>query len=254
MPSPTQIDFDPSIDYYAALGVPGRASADDIKKAYRKLAKQFHPDVAGSDKAKEERFKDVQRAYDVIGDVKKRAQYDELRRARQTRGVYQRQDGPGVIDLGELFNQFFSQIPQGPIPRVRIPRVRVERVEYEPPDPAPHAEDTPREIQASDGSWLRVEGMDVHSDVRISFDQAILGTVSTVATVGGSADVKIPPGTSSGKKLRLRSKGLADARGRAGDHYVTVQVDVPSGLDLDEKEHDLLESFVERLRGRKRRT
>ena len=73
----------------------------------------------------------------------------------------------------------------------------------------------------------------MHSDVRISFDRAILGTVATVATIDGKAEVKVPPGTSSGKKLRLRGKGVPDRSGQVGDHYVTVQIDVPNDLDDD---------------------
>jgi molecular chaperone DnaJ len=148
-----------------------------------------------------------------------------------------------VFDLGDLFSQFFTGGRGGG-------RVRVERMDFE--DGARHAraEDAEFEskIQASDGSWLRVEGGDVHSDVRISFDRAILGTVATVATVDGKAEVKVPPGTSSGKKLRLRGKGVADRSGRAGDHYVTVQVDVPG--DLDEESKKLLVQLVQRLRKR----
>src|ERR1043166_5333845 len=74
-----QIDFDPSVDYYKALGVAPAATADEIKRAYRKLAKANHPDSTGGDKAKESRFKDISNAYDVLGDAKKRALYDELR-------------------------------------------------------------------------------------------------------------------------------------------------------------------------------
>src|SRR5439155_1762293 len=129
---PQQIDFDPSVDYYKALGVSQNASAEDIKRAYRKLAKANHPDSTGGDK-----------------------------------------------------------------------------------------------VKASDGTGLRVDGNDVASDARISFDRAILGTVATVATIDGKAEVKIPPGTSSGKRLRLRGKGMPDRAGGAGDHYVTVQIDVP---------------------------
>jgi len=243
--SPQQIDFDPNVDYYKALGVGDKASQDEIKKAYRKLAKQFHPDSTGGDKVKESRFKDVQNAYDVLGDAKKKKLYDDIRSGAYQRGprmgnggfTYTAQGGgPGVFDLGDLFGQFFSQAQQQ---QRRGGRVRVERMD------ADDAEFESR-VQASDGSWLRVEGADVHSDVRISFDRAILGTVATVATVDGKADVKIPPGTASGKKLRLRGKGVVDRSGRAGDHYVTVQIDVPH--DLDDEGKKLLVQLVQRLR------
>ncbi len=250
-----QIDFDPSVDYYKALGVSEKATADEIKKAYRKLAKQNHPDSTGGDKAKESRFKDISNAYDVLGDAKKRKLYDEIRaggfagpsggpRGRGPQGfTYTAQGGgPGVFDLGDLFGQFFSGGRGGG-------RVRVERVDFDDGVRGhPGADDAEFEskVQASDGSWLRVEGGDVHSDVRISFDRAIVGTVATGATVDGKADVKIPPGTASGKKLRLRGKGVVSRSGRAGDHYVTVQIDVPS--DLDDESKKLLVQLVQRVR------
>jgi DnaJ-class molecular chaperone len=252
MPAP-QIDFDPSVDYYKVLGVSEKASADEIKRAYRKLAKANHPDSTGGDKAKEQRFKQISAAYDVLGDAKKKATYDQVRaggfdpRMRGGPGAaytYTTQGGPGVFDLGDLFSQFFGQQggPGG--------RVRVERMDYEPAGRrrTPQAEDAEFEskVKASDGTWLRVEGTDVHSDVRISFDRAILGTVATVATIDGKAEVKVPPGTSSGRKLRLRGKGVAGRSGQHGDHYVTVQIDVPK--DLDEEGKKLLVQLVQRLR------
>jgi molecular chaperone DnaJ len=103
-------------------------------------------------------------------------------------------------------------------------------------------------IQASDGSWLEARGTDVYSDVHISFDRAILGTVATVPTVDGKAEVKVPPGTSSGKKLRLRGKGITDRSGQPGNHYVTVQIDVPG--DLDDESKKLLVQLVQRVRKR----
>jgi molecular chaperone DnaJ len=249
---PQQIDFDPSVDYYKALGVAQSASADDIKRAYRKLAKANHPDSTGGDKAKESRFKDISNAYDVLGDSKKRALYDQIRanpgmHQGFSGGMYTQGGGPGVFDLGDLFSQFFSGNTRGG-------RVRVEQVDL---DDRPRgqrrrreAQDTEYEqkVKASDGTWLRVDGSDVASDVRISFDRAILGTVATVATIDGKAEVKIPPGTSSGKRLRLRGKGMPDRAGGAGDHYVTVQIDVPH--DLDEEAKKALIQFVTRLRKR----
>src|SRR5207237_7355805 len=124
-------------------------------------------------------------------------------------------------------------------------RVRVERVDFDgfggPQGPGgaggPGAQDADFEskVKASDGTWLRALGNDIHSDLRISFDRAILGTVATVATIDGKAEVKVPPGTSSGRKLRLRGKGLPSRSGRAGDHYVTVQIDVPGDLAAEAK-------------------
>jgi molecular chaperone DnaJ len=253
---PQQIDFDPSVDYYKALGVPQSASADEIKRAYRKLAKANHPDSTGGDKAKESRFKDISNAYDVLGDAKKRAMYDEIRaggglpRGFPGGTTYSAQGGgPGVFDLGDLFSQFFGGTAG------RGGRVHVEHIDFEDARPRSRrrrrdAQDAEFEqtVKASDGSWLRVDGNDVASDVRIAFDRAILGTIATVATIDGKAEVKIPPGTSSGKKLRLRGKGMPDHTGGYGDHYVTIQIDVPHELDDEAKK--LLVQLATRLRKR----
>jgi DnaJ-class molecular chaperone len=255
-----QIDFDPSVDFYKALGVPQGASADEIKRAYRKLAKANHPDSTGGDKVKESRFKDISNAYDVLGDAKKRALYDEIRANGGARGfpgaggyTYTAQGpGPGVFDLGDLFGQFFTGNARGG--RVRVehvedPRIRGPQARRRPPDPRDtHDAEFEQRVKASDGTWLSVDGHDVASDIRISFDRAILGTVATVATIDGRADVKIPPGSSSGKKLRLRGKGMPDRSGGLGDHYVTVQIDVPGELDDDAKK--ALVQLVTRLRKR----
>lgn len=250
---PQQIDFDPSVDYYKALGVSEKATADEIKKAYRKAAKAYHPDSTGGDKTKESRFKDISNAYDVLGDAKKRALYDQIRANGGRMGsmpggfpgggtyTYSTGGGPGVFDLNDLFDQFFGGVRGGGGGRVRV--------ETDARD-ARDARDAELEskVRASDGSWLRVDGVDVHSDVRIPFDRAILGTVATVATIDGKAEVKVPPGTSSGKKLRLRGKGVSDRVGRVGDHYITVQIDVPGDLD-DESKKQLIQ-LVTRLRKR----
>src|SRR5215218_6900715 len=124
---PQQIDFDPKVDYYKSLGVGPKATADEIKRAYRNLAKQYHPDSTGGDKVKESRFKDISNAYDVLGDAKKRALYDQLRAGGGARSgfpggasgfpggfTYTTQSGgPGIFDLGDLFGQVFNRAAGG---------------------------------------------------------------------------------------------------------------------------------------------
>ena len=98
-----------------------------------------------------------------------------------------------------------------------------------------------------------MKGTDVYSDVRVSFQAAILGTVAEVPTIDGVSSVKIPPGTSSGKKLRLRGKGVAGPAG-PGDHYVSVQIDVPGNLDDKARKllHDLTSHLARDTKGRSR--
>lgn len=237
------LEFDPTVDYYKALGVTPKASADEIKKAYRRLAKQSHPDTTGGDKRKEARFKEVSAAYDVLGDSKRRAAYDEVRtfggggggpRVRTGGNGFQNANGFGganpVWDLGDLFGQMFQGGPGGPGGPRRSVRFEHGDDDVVPPPPLES------KIKASDGTWLAVRGNDVHSDLRVTFDQAILGTTATVATSSGATAVKIPPGTASGRKLRLRGKGVViDTRG-PGDHYVTIQIDVPADLDEEGKQ------------------
>ncbi|HVV87788.1 MAG TPA: DnaJ domain-containing protein [Kofleriaceae bacterium] len=271
------LDFDPNVDYYKALGVSQTATLDEIKKAYRKLAKQYHPDSTGGDKAKEARFKEIGAAYDVLGDAQKRRQYDDVRamggsRVRTTGGAGfpggfgfggggPGGAGPGQVwDLGDLFAQMFSGGAAGGQPGRRS--VRFERGDDDDGwvfesrqggrGGGSASEDAfESKTQASDGSWLVVKGKDVHSDVRIPFGDAILGTVAEVATLDGKASVKIPPGTSSGRKLRLRGKGAVAGGGAPGDHYVTVQIDVPA--QLDEKGKKLLHDLTQHLQAATRR-
>lgn len=269
-------DFDPRIDHYKVLGVKQDASAEEIKKAYRKLAKQYHPDSTGGDKAKEARFKEVGQAYDVLGDSKKRAQYDAIRAGaafgggRPGAGFGQGFGaggpgagfgGAGVFDLGDLFAQMFQgqarggrnggnvhvRYGQGGSPfqgfaaeemfDAGTARPRTRRRAQPPAE---------RRVKLSDGSTGTQRGNDVHSDVRIALDQAILGSVAEVATLAGTGKVKIPAGTSSGVKLRLKGKGARGKDGELGDHYATVHIDVPRHIDEEAKK--LLVQFMQRVK------
>jgi DnaJ-class molecular chaperone len=260
------MQFDPNIDYYKALGVNEKASADEIKKAYRRLAKQYHPDSTGGDKAKESRFKEISTAYDVLGNTERRQQYDAFRAGPTTPfGSFGDGGGSGFgFDLGDLFSQVFSGGAPGgqgapggvhysfysgagpgfdferePGPR-RGRSGRRRRTRRQPTAPAE------RKVRAADGSPLVRRGDHIYSDVRVGIDQAILGAVVDVPTLTGVASVKIPPGTSSGAKLRLKGKGARSAGGAAGDHYVTVQIDVPK--KIDGKAEKLLADFMKRTK------
>lgn len=249
-------------DPYKALGVSPEASPTEIKKAYRRLAKDYHPDRTGGDKVKEARFKDVSVAYDILSDKDKRSRYDAMKNGG---GI-----PDGVMDLGDLFAQMFGgggmgggmagggrrqaqpgfgsggmggspfgggmggspfgagspfghQQPQRPQPQ------------------APRKKKAPKErkVRASDGSTLTQRGGNIYSDLRISFDKAILGTVANVPTLSGTAKVKVPSGTSSGLKLRLKSRGARLSSGH-GDHFITVQIDVPK-VESDSSKERLAE-------------
>lgn len=246
-----QIDFDPSVDYYGVLGVSEGSAADEIKKAYRKLAKLYHPDSTGGDKAKETKFKAISSAYNVLGDPQKRELYDQIRANGGAIPVYGEHSGD--FNLSDLF-KFFShqQHQQGAGTRVRVvdfestrrpqPETSRRRPPTEPPEPST--------VRASDGSWLRVDGFDVHSDVVISFDHAILGTTVTVATIDGKSEVRIPSGSSSGRKLRLRGKGKFNPGGFTGDHHVTVQIEVPTEIDDETKK--LVGQLADRIKKKRR--
>lgn len=269
------LDFDPSIDHYKVLGVKPEATPEEIKKAYRRLAKQYHPDSTGGDKAKEARFKEVGQAYDVLGDAQRRAQYDALRSGATSGGRFAGGfpgggfpgAGGNVFDLGDLFAQMFQgrggggrggnvefRFTQGgpfgaggfavedPLEAAR--QARQPRQPREPRRRAqPPAE---RKIRLSDGSDAVQRGHDIHSDVRLAVDQAILGAVAEVPTSTGTARVKVPPGTSSGRRLRLKGKGARRQDGSHGDHYVTVQIDVPR--QVDEEARKLLVQFMQRVK------
>ncbi len=358
-------------DLYSILGVPRSASADEIKKAYRKLAKKLHPDSHPGDKKAEERFKDVSVAYDTLGDAKKRGLYDEFgematksgfdeKKARAVRD-YQKQAeeyqsgsfaggraGGGGFDpgdLGSMFGDFFSQRDSSRGRRARqesfdeengpgadseselsvdlrdavlgserelsvrkpvrcadcngtgvrtgskvtncpdcngvgelrgrrmCPRCRGEGKVREqclvcngegqkeelvrlkvripagvetgsrvrlPGQGAPARNGGPAgdlylRITVRPHERVRVEGRDLFLDLPITVGEALLGGEVTAPTFEGPVKLKIPPGSQSSRKLRLRGRGLPSLKGGAetprGDLYVVVQIQVPPESD-----------------------
>src|SRR5688572_24068015 len=188
-------------DPYEALGVKADASADEIKKAYRKLAKKYHPDSTGGDKTKEDRFKEISTAYDIVGDPEKRAKYDTMRR-QGFPGIGGADGGMDGIDLSDLFAQMLGGAAPGAGARGRgggrggprgVDRVFLQEgggfkvifggagspfggFEEDPrrhraPTQPPRAEPAERKVRIQDGSIVTQRGAGILSGVDISIDQ-----------------------------------------------------------------------------------
>jgi molecular chaperone DnaJ len=188
-------------DYYAELGVKKDASATEIKKAYRKLARQFHPDNNPGDAAAEARFKEINEAYDTIGNAETRTEYDHAREMGYFVGGPQGgQQYVRVEDLfgggvrtgssDDIFSGFQDLFGGG---RQRAPRP--------------------------------TKGQDVAGSISLSFHEALSGTTREFQVGGTSVKVRIPKGVADGTKVRVSGKGGPGASGGPpGDLYVTVHV------------------------------
>ncbi len=359
-------------DYYELLGVSRDASATEIRKAYRRLARKYHPDVNPGDKASEDKFKQIQEAYEVLSDPKKRKMYDQY-------GVYSDQiksgqgapaagfdfsgfdfsnlGGGGSSSFSDIFSDFFTRFAGGPAEqapeaqrgsdleylveisfwesiRGAVRKLAISRLDacsacsgtgavggpatctacggrgqvVQSAGPmrfnmtctrcggsgrvrtycrhcggegrVPRAETLDIRIPAgvAEGSRVRVPGKgnagahggragdlyivtrvlahpfferrgdDIHTIVPISVDEAALGAKIEVPTIDGRALLKVPPGTQSGQRFRLREKGAPSLRTptRRGDQFVEVRIVLPKVLDERQKKH--LQDFAKLTR------
>lgn len=285
-------------DYYQTLGVDRDAKPDAIKRAYRKLARKYHPDVSSEADA-EARFKEIGEAYEVLKDEKKRAAYDNLgmnwRAGEEFTPPPGWQPGPGFgagfSSAGFDFSDFFEELFGGgrrqrrggfegfhPFSshtrgrartatrgrdenvRVRISLIdayhgsersleiedsggRRRRLKVKIPAGVTSGQrirlsgqgaqgtsggssgDMYLEVELESHPVYRVEGRDVHMDLPIAPWEAALGATVKVPTLGGKFDLKIPPGSQSGRKMRLRGRGLGQKD--KGDLYVHLQIVTP---------------------------
>lgn len=203
-------------DYYQTLGVPRSADEKEIKSAYRKLARKFHPDVNPNDKSAEAKFKEVSEAYEILSDPEKRKLYDQF--GANWENVSRMGGVPGGdfhFGEGAGFESIFENLFGGFGGRGGGMRVNFEEMEAMQP------RDVEREVLIS----LEEIDSGTHRKLTYQVSDAVQtrdGAISTVPK-NQSVDVKIPAGIQDGKKLRVSGKGGAGLRGKAGDLYVVVR-------------------------------
>jgi curved DNA-binding protein len=296
----------PSSDYYSVLGVSKSASAEEIRKAYKRIARESHPDAKPGDKAAAERFKKAAEAYEVLGDAEKRKKYDQFgdnyKHFEQAgagggapgggfRGGQFDFDfgdlfgGGGGVDLGEIFggrgrkprSQRGSDLQtEITVPftvaalggsqdltlaagsnqetlTVKIPAglkdggvVRL-RGQGQAGMNGGAAGDLLITVRVAPHPFFRRDGDDLLVEVPVTFTEAALGAKVDVPTLSeGLVTLKIPAGSSSGTRLRMKGKGIANPKTKSsGDQYVVVKIVSPQSLSAKAKE--LLEQLAEEL-------
>lgn len=208
-------------DYYKVLGVDRKASEKDIRKAYRKLARKYHPDVNPGDESAEEKFKEINEAYEVLSDEEKRSKYDQLGQSYQQ---WQRMGGqPGGFDWsGWTTGSNSGGFPGG----YRVEYTNVDDLGGDPFSDffrnifggAPRAERQRRPRQG-------IRGQDLEVAANISLEDAYRGTTRVVQVGARKLTVKIPPGAKEGTRVRLARQGENGyAGGSPGDLDVVVHI------------------------------
>ena len=209
-------------DYYRILGVSKDASIEDIRKAYRKLARKYHPDVNPNNKEAEERFKEINEAHEVLTDAEKRSKYDQLGANWQR---YQQMGGePGGFD----WSQWFAGQQQGGGERVYTEYVDLNDLfgtggfsGFYQSIFGGGARAGARQQQRS----FAAEGRDVEQPVRISLEEAYHGTTRILQTGRRRLEVKIPPGVQTGSRVRVAGEGEKGfGGGQPGDVYLVITV------------------------------
>ena len=220
-------------DYYKTLGVSRNASQADIQKAYRELARKYHPDMNPDDKSAKKKFQQVQQAFDVLNNPEKREMYDRYGSSFETMGGGPQRTGPwgpapGAggpfpggpgnftaedVDFSQFFGERFDEPPVGGLG-----------------DLFAHFRRGGAGAGATRGGGSRRRGADIVHELEIPFVTSISGgTVQlNVQRPGGKTEtimVKIPPGIDEGKKIRVRGQGEpATAKGTPGDILITIHV------------------------------
>lgn len=281
-------------DPYKLLNVDRAASQDEIKRAYRKLAKELHPDINPGNEAVEQKFKEISQAYSILGDPEKRKRFDrgEIDASGQETpwkgGFYRNHAGArgagtkySTFDFGEdvSVDDIFSDLFGSRTRRVRRPGANVSYTV--PISFLEAAKGAKKRIKLADGKTLDVrippgtedrrqlrlkgqgmpgvgggpagdalvevhiephpfferKGNNVHVELPVTLQEALLGATVSVPTVHGTVSMKIPAGSNSGTTLRLKGKGIqARDSDEIGDQYVKLRVMLPERPDQELRE------------------
>lgn len=263
-------------DYYKILGVDRSASEADIKKAFRKLAHKYHPDVS-KEKDAEAKFKDVNEAYQTLSDPEKKAAYDQLGQRREG-SSFEPPPGWGGFgggaraarpQAGEDLNAEVQITPEQAFNGTTVSislrepeettdgRVRHVTKTLEIKVPAGTIDGQKMRVTGKGGPGynggsngnlyitiniieegrFKVEGRDVYQTVPLADFEAVLGAEVVVPTLsGGKISVKIPAGAKAGQKIRIGGKGFPNKKGPAGDMYLLISIVVPPAPSDEVKE------------------
>jgi len=213
-------------DYYQVLGVDKKASADEIKKVYRKLALKWHPDKNPNNKAAEDKFKKISEAYAVLSDTEKRQKYDQFGSADQFRQQYSQEDIFRDFDLDEILRGFGFGGGRG-TGRTTFRAGRRgggQSQGYEDPFGGLFGG-----MGGQQYANIQQKGQDAEYNLSISLEESVFGADKKISFQLENRiediSVKIPPGISNGKKLRLPGKGLSGHNGGPnGDLYLNINV------------------------------
>jgi curved DNA-binding protein len=203
-------------DYYKILGVGKKATADEIKKAYRKLARKYHPDVNPDNKQAEERFKEINEAHEVLTDSQKRAKYDQLGASYHE---WQRRGTPGGFDWGRWTGDF----PGGA--RMEYGSTLDDLFGYGGFSDFFNTIFGGGGMGSTRARTAPRQGQDYTRPVDISLEEAYTGTTRIIHVDGQRLEVKIPPGVKTGSRVRVRGKGgVGRAGGPSGDLFLKINV------------------------------
>ncbi|RDW95520.1 molecular chaperone DnaJ [Gardnerella vaginalis] len=237
-------------DFYKILGVSKDADEDAITKAYRKLARKYHPDLNKTKEA-EEKFKDVSEAYDVLKDKQMRARYDAIRQFGAGGARFAGGAGAGGFDasgFSDIFSSMFGGSPMGGGSRVRFSTsgagpdmgnifsmftggagAQSSQAGFGGADYEQYAQSAQSATQNAPE-----RGEDITTSIKLTFKQAFKGATVSLRSGGESFKTHIPAGVKDGQKIRLKSKGKPGKFGGAsGDMYLQVQVEKSEQFSIE---------------------